>query len=299
MRRGRAPDVRAVGPHDADYPVHLRDDPLAPPVLYLRGGLVREDALAVAIVGSRTPSPYGVEMAQGLAAELARRGVTIVSGLARGIDSAAHRGALDAGGRTIAVFGSGIDVIYPPEHRRLAARIATAGALLSQFAPGTPPFPHHFPLRNRVIAAMALAVVVVEAAERSGSLITAGLAAELGREVLAVPGRVTSRESRGTLRLIKDGAALVEDAEDVVAALPSAWRDCVRPAAPRPAPAPAARGERGQVEQAIGEDPVTIDDVIARSGLPSGRAVALLLDLELGGRVRQLPGKRFVRVSGP
>ena len=156
-----------------------------------------EDALAVAIVGSRRATAYGLEVAETLAADLAARGVTVVSGLARGIDSAAHRGALRVGGRTLAVLGSGVDVIYPPENRRLADEIAERGALVSQFAPGTPPLPQNFPTRNQVIAAMSLAVVVVEAAEKSGSLITARLAAELGREVLAVPGRITAPESRG------------------------------------------------------------------------------------------------------
>ena len=197
------------------------------------------------------------------------------------------------------MLGSGVDVIYPPENRRLARRIVGAGALISQFAPGTRPLPYHFPERNRVIAGLALAVVVVEAAERSGALITAGFAAELGREVLAVPGRVSSPESRGAHRLIQDGAALVQDADDVIAALPARWRACVKAAATgegvNGGSAPPAQGDSGRVLEALGEDPVTIDDVIERSGMASGRATALLLELELAGRVRQLDGKRFVR----
>jgi DNA protecting protein DprA len=168
---------RALSPADARYPSRLAEVPDAPATLHVHGALVDADALAVAVVGSRRATPYGLEVAETLAADLAARGVTIVSGLARGIDAAAHRGALRVGGRTLAVLGSGIDVIYPPENRRLAAEIAERGALLSQFAPGTPPLPQNFPTRNQVIAALSLAVVVVEAAEKSGSLITARLRA--------------------------------------------------------------------------------------------------------------------------
>ncbi len=221
--------TRALTRADAQYPSRLAEIPEAPATLHVRGSLVDADALAVAIVGSRRATPYGLEVAEMLAADLAARGVTIVSGLARGIDSAAHRGALRVGGRTLAVLGSGVDVIYPPENRRLAGEIAARGALLSQFAPGTPPLPQNFPTRNQVIAAMSLAVVVVEAAEKSGSLITARLAAELGREVLAVPGRITAAESRGANRLIQDGAHVAMGWDDVVAVLPERWKaDIVR-----------------------------------------------------------------------
>jgi DNA processing protein len=286
----------------------------------VRGRLLDEDALAVAIVGSRRATTYGLEVAETLAADLAARGVTIVSGLARGIDSAAHRGALRVGGRTLSVLGSGVDVIYPPENRRLAVEIAERGALLSQFAPGTPPLPQNFPIRNQVIAAMSLAVVVVEAAERSGSLITARLAAELGREVLAVPGRITAPESRGANRLIQDGAHLALGWEDVVAVLPERWKACVTATARIGTAGDALEGEpvvawRGEAEgepseyqrevteatrkllSLLGEDPVDIDHVIERSGLGAGRVSAALLDLELEGRVRQIEGKRFVRVG--
>jgi DNA processing protein len=292
--------VTALARASDDYPLHLRAVPASPPTLYVRGRIVPDDALAVAVVGARRPTAYGLEVAEQLGFALAARGVTVVSGLARGIDSAAHRGALASGGRTIAVLGSGVDVIYPPENRRLAGEIAARGALVSQFAPGTPPLPYRFPERNRVIAAMSLAVVVVEAAERSGALITAGCAAELGREVLAVPGRVTSPESRGAHRLIQDGAGLVQDVDDVIRALPARWQACVkapaRPAAARTDARPGVeRGDGGRVLEVLGDEPVTIDDVIERSGLPPGRATALLLELELAGRVRQLDGKQFVR----
>jgi len=309
--------MRRIARHDDEYPAQLRGVPEAPESLYVRGALAREDALAVAVVGSRLATEYGVGVAEGLGAALAARGITVVSGLARGIDSAAHRGALRVGGRTIAVLGSGADVIYPPENRRLAARIEAGGAVVSQFAPGTPPLAHHFPLRNRVIAGLSLGVVVVEAAERSGALITARLAAEFGREVMAVPGPVTSPASRGAHALIRDGAALVERGEDVIAELPARWRECVRPVVrhdERVAPgrrdhlahAQHAGGHAGDADEGeaavlavVGDEPMTMDDVIERSGLASGRAAALLLALELEGCVRQIEGKRFVRIGTP
>jgi DNA processing protein len=299
---------RAIMRGDASFPSRLAEIPDAPATLHVRGTLVDADALAVAIVGSRRATPYGLEVAEMLAADLAARGVTIVSGLARGIDSAAHRGALRVGGRTLAVLGSGLDVIYPPENRRLAAEIAERGALVSQFVPGTPPLPHNFPTRNQVIAAMSLAVVVVEAAEKSGSLITARLAAELGREVLAVPGRITAPESRGANRLIQDGAHVAMGWEDVVAVLPERWKSCVvsdrsltgqvAAEAALDASKRSGVGATGsQILAVIGEDPIDIDHVIARSGLGAGRVSAALLELELEGRVRQIEGKRFVRIG--
>jgi DNA processing protein len=298
---------RALSPADAGYPSRLAEVPDAPATLHVHGALVDADALAVAVVGSRRATPYGLEVAETLAADLAARGVTIVSGLARGIDAAAHRGALRVGGRTLAVLGSGIDVIYPPENRRLAAEIAERGALLSQFAPGTPPLPQNFPTRNQVIAALSLAVVVVEAAEKSGSLITARLAAELGREVLAVPGRITAPESRGANRLIQDGAHVAMGWEDVVGVLPERWKARVTATAGIGRAGDAAAVGRGALEgepsgyrsilELLGEDPIDIDHVIERSGLGAGRVSAALLELELEGRVRQIEGKRFVRIG--
>lgn len=295
---------------EISYPANLREIPLPPERLWVRGRVKADDTLAVAIVGAREATPYGIGCAERLAADLAARGITIVSGLARGIDSAAHRGALRAGGRTIAVLGSGVDVIYPPENRRLALEVAEGGAVVSQFAPGTPPLAGYFPVRNRVIAGLSLGVVVVEAAEKSGSLITAGLAGELGREVMAVPGPLTSLMSRGAHRLIQDGAALVQGWEDVVGQLPLRFRDQVKPVAV-PAGSPhrlahgqhaeghADAGEAGNEEsllllRVIGQEPVGIDQIIERSGMAPGRASALLMTLEIEGRIRQLEGKRFV-----
>jgi DNA processing protein len=294
----RAPRQIPLG-HTA-YPANLREIHAPPARLYVRGALAEDDALAVAIVGSRAATPYGVAVAERLAADLAARGVTVVSGLARGIDSAAHRGALRAGGRTIAVLGSGVDVIYPPENRRLAGDIEASGALVSQFEPGTPPLAGYFPARNRVIAGLSLAVLVVEAAEKSGSLITAGLAAEMGREVLAVPGPLTSPQSVGAHRLIQDGAALIQGWEDVVGQLPLFWRDRVRALTPEPSQAgEPARDDDPETDALLGilgEEPLGIDSIIERSGIAVGRASALLVTLEVEGRIRQLDGKRFVQV---
>ena len=204
---------------DAEYPARLQEIASAPPVLYVRGRMEPGDDAAMAIVGSRRATAYGEAVARELAGELARRGITIVSGLARGIDAAAHRGALDAGGWTLAVLGSGLDEIYPPEHRELAAKVTTSGALLSEFPLGTAPLRLHFPRRNRIISGLSLGVVVVEAGVKSGALITAHHALEQGREVFAVPGRVHARYSEGSNRLIKAGAKLVESWEDVLVEL--------------------------------------------------------------------------------
>ncbi|HLC42447.1 MAG TPA: DNA-processing protein DprA [Methylomirabilota bacterium] len=277
------------------YPPHLEPIPSPPPFLFVRGRYQREDALALAIVGSRQPTPYGVRVAEQLAGELSIRGITILSGLARGIDTAAHRGALAAGGRTIAVLGSGVDVIYPPENRRLVDRLLEHGALVSQFPMGTPPLPGYFPARNRVISGMSLGTIVVEAAEKSGALITAGFAGELGRDVFAVPGNITSRMSDGTNRLIQDGAKLVRGWEDVVAELPDVWRRLLKE--PQAAASQSSQYDvnEGAILSLLSDEPVSIDQLIRQSGLPSNRVSALLLELELKGLVRKAPGQCYTR----
>lgn len=290
--------ARLITLADPAYPGALKTIALPPPFLLVRGTLTRGDGLAVAVVGSRRPTAYGLKMAERLSFDLGTRGVTVVSGLARGIDTAAHRGALTAGGRTVAVFGCGVDVVYPPENQAVADDVLNAGALVSQFPMGTAPLAQHFPVRNRLLAALAIGTVVVEAAERSGALITARFAGELGREVYAVPGNVSSAVSRGTNSLIQDGAKLVSDWEDVVAEWPSAWRRALRPVADPVSPADAAEagvGERGLLAL-LGEDPVEMDTVIERSGMPSSEVAASLMTLELRGLVRQLPGQRYVRI---
>jgi DNA processing protein len=289
--------ARLVLVGDAEYPASLRAVDLPPPFLLLRGALSREDGLSVAIVGSRQASAYGLRAAERLGADLGARGVTVVSGLARGVDTAAHRGTLGVDGRTVAVLGSGVDVVYPPENRRLAAEVAGAGAVISQFPMGTPPLPHHFPARNRVIAGLTLGTVVVEAAERSGALITARLAGELGREVYAVPGNVSSPGSQGTNRLIQDGAKLVQGWEDVVAEWPPEWRRALRtPSSTGDTPGGEAIEPReGAILALLGDEPVAVDAVVERSGLPSGLVSAGLTALELRGLARRVAGQRYVR----
>jgi DNA processing protein len=292
-------DARLVLVSDAEYPQSLRAVDLPPPFLLVRGELSREDGLSVAIVGSRQGSAYGLRMAERLGADLGARGVTVVSGLARGVDTAAHRGTLGVGGRTVAVLGSGVDVVYPPENRRLAAEITAAGAVVSQFPMRTAPLPYHFPARNRIIAGMTLGTVVVEAADRSGALITARLAGELGREVYAVPGNVSSPGSQGTNGLIRDGAKLVQTWEDVVAEWSPDWRRALRTP---PSPGAAAGGtmlEPGEraILALLGDEPVAVDAMVERSGLASCLVSAGLTALELRGLARRVAGQRYVRGS--
>ncbi len=286
-------------PDDAGYPALLRAIPSAP-ALYVRGELRADDALAIAIVGSRRSTPYGIAAAEQLASDLAARGVTIVSGLARGIDTAAHRSALAAGGRTLAVLGCGVDVVYPRENVPLARAIESQGAILSQFPPGMPALAGHFPARNRTLAGLALGVVVVEAAERSGALITAGFAGDLGRETFAVPGRITSPTSVGAHRLIQDGAKLVTCWQDIVSELPEQWRRAVRglSASTGEPHAPENGSDEGRMLQCLAPDePQHIEQLIARSGFVPARAAALLVTLELGGWARQLAGQRWVSLE--
>jgi DNA processing protein len=288
--------IDVLTPGTSGYPAQL--GVLSPaPTLHVRGAIVEDDALAIAIVGSRRATAYGVEVAERLASELASRGVTIVSGLARGIDTAAHRGALAASGRTIAVLGSGVDVIYPPENSRLADDIQRHGAVISQFVPGTPPRAWNFPERNRTIAGLAIGVVVVEAAERSGALITAGLAADLGREVFAVPGRITENGSRGANRLLQDGAKLVLDWTDIVQELPEAWRRSLGERAVGVAELPSLDAAAARVLALLRSDePLHIEQLITQSGMDPGSVGATLVALEVEGRVRQIEGQRWIAV---
>jgi DNA processing protein len=291
--------VLHLTPTDPGYPALLAAIP-SPPELDVRGRLLPTDTLAIAVVGSRQATAYGVEVAETLAADLAARGVTIVSGLARGIDSAAHRGALAAGGRTLAVLGHGIAHVYPPENDALATAIAEHGALLSQFPPTLGPLSYNFPARNRTLAGLALGVVVVEAAERSGALITAGLAGDLGREVFAVPGRITSPASRGTNGLIRDGARLVECWSDIVSELGESWRRMIDDAttlAASPARPEPESDEAKMLEQLSVDEAQHIERLIARAGVDAARAGTALIALELAGQARQLAGQRWMAVG--
>jgi len=291
--------ARILTPVDDGYPALLAAT-TAPPALWVCGTLLEDDGLAIAIVGARRATAYGTEVAERLAADLAARGVTIVSGLARGVDTAAHRGALAAGGRTIAVLGTGIDLCYPAENRKLAEEIAAHGALVSQFFPGTPGYAGNFPVRNRTIAGLTLGIVVVEAAERSGALITASAAADFGREVFAVPGRITSELACGPHGLLRDGATLVRSWMDIVQELPSPWRGLVRDAATvidAPAPHAPTKDEATVLDALTVDEPQHIEQVIARCGLAPAQVGVTLLSLELAGRVRQLEGQRWMAVS--
>jgi DNA processing protein len=277
---------------DADFPPLLKSIPDPPALLYGRG--VRHFGEALAIVGSRAPSPTGRMVAETLAQAVASQGVTIVSGLARGIDGAAHRGALAAGGSTIAVLGCGIDRVYPPEHARLFAQIAESGTLLSEYLPGSEPLSGHFPGRNRIISGLSRGTLVVEAALDSGSLITAELALEHGREVFAVPGSIDRPTSAGPNRLIKEGAHPVTECADILAVL---WPACCsrQPPAEGCRPAVALEEPVRAGWSALGEHPRHVDEFTGELGLTAGELSAILLHLELLGGIEQLPGARFVR----
>lgn len=284
---------------EESYPDPLRWLPDPPPVLYARGELLPRDRLAIAVVGSRRPSSYGRMVAERFAAELAERGFTVVSGLARGVDGVAHRGALRAGGRTIAVLGCGVNRVYPPEHRRLYEEIRTQGSVVSEFGFDTKPDRWNFPRRNRIISGLTLGVVVVEASERSGSLHTARHAIEQGREVFAVPGRIDVASSLGAHRLIQGGAKLVTGVGDILEELPEAVRDSAQEFArmqvPVEEPVPGLTPQEAQVLALLGADEKHIEAVIEASQLPAHLVASILAALELRGAARQFPGKFFAR----
>jgi DNA processing protein len=287
---------------DDDYPALLAriDDP--PGVLFVRGSIEPCDALAVAVVGSRHPSPYGKRIAWQLAGSLARAGYTVVSGLARGIDAAAHRGALDAGGRTIAVLGTGVLNIYPPEHADLAGEVIARGAVVSEAPPLAEAHAGAFPQRNRIVSGLTLGTLVVEATERSGALITARLAGEQGREVFAVPGQVDCRTARGCHRLIRDGAKLVESVDDVLEELGPLF-ETTTSADGRSVRSPAEL-QLGDIEQRVlaavddsgSPSSVDIDDVVAASGFSASQVLSTIGVLEMRRILRRLPGSRVGRV---
>jgi DNA processing protein len=294
LRRTREAGVAIVPFNDSRYPARLRMIADPPPVLYMKGAIAAADDRAVAIVGSRSASDYGRRVARDLARGLASLGFTVVSGMARGIDGAAHESALQAGGRTIAVLGSGVERAYPPEHERLYRRISDGGAVISELPVGTRPMAFNFPARNRLISGLSLGVVVVEATEKSGSLITAALALEQGREVFAVPGEVGASRSRGTHRLIRQGAKLVETVDDIIEEVAP---QLARGGAPAHAPArvlpPSANASTRRVLELLQDNSLQVDQVIERSGLPAADVLEILLDLELQGFIRQAPGKIY------
>src|ERR1700728_2096886 len=304
LAQAQAAGVRLLTWDEPQYPQRLREIYDPPPLLYVRGNIELLNRHLISIVGSRRPTPYGNLMAENLARDLADRGLVIVSGLARGIDSSAHKGALaSTSGATIGVLGCGIDVIYPKENKRIFAEMEKRGAIISEFAMGTFPGPQNFPIRNRIISGMAVGVVVVEGAQYSGSLITARLAMEFGREVYGVPGDATQPTSFGPNQLIKQGAKLVTGWEDVVEELPTSVRAELMPVES------VSHEERAAlVEEALGpserplygllsiEEARHVDDLVENSGLTSSEVLAALFDMELRGVIRQLPGKQFLKV---
>ena len=285
---------------DPSYPARLRMIPDPPPLLYVSGTFTEQDELALAIVGARRATSAGRMLTEELANRLATAGFTVVSGLARGVDAAAHRGALAAAGRTIAVLGCGIDRTYPPEHERLRRDIEEHGAILSELALGAPPHSAHFPRRNRIISGLTVGVVVTEAAVNSGSLITARLAAEQGREVFAVPGFVKAETSRGTNALLKEGATLIEDAQDVIEAiepqLEVVLREHLLKLRLKRKSADRFGNEEQLVYDALSYNPLTVDHLVEQTRLSVPSVMAALLSLELVQRVRLLPGQRYLKV---
>ena len=319
--------------YDAAYPSHLKEIDTPPVLLYVKGELTPEDALSISLVGSRNAKDYGRKVSYRLSYQLAQRGVTVISGLARGIDASAHRGALEAGGRTIAVMGNGLSVVYPATNSNLAEKIEASGALVSEFPMAVKPKPRNFPRRNRIISGLTLGTVVVEASNRSGALITARLAAEQNREVFAVPGEIFSELSTGTHRLINDGAKLINTVDDLLNELPPYVLNQIQsqaspvpdieivptqasaveksdtksvlpqptPEAPQPhstPPPPDLTPDEKTIFEAIEVPSSHIDTIVRTTQLPIGQVSSVLLMLELKGVVQQLPGKQFTK-AGP
>jgi DNA processing protein len=277
---------------DEIYPQRLKEIYQPPPVLYVRGEYLPDDLFAVAIVGTRRVSPYGRQITEELSAFLAANGMTVISGLARGVDSISHQTALKAGGRTIGILGSGVDRIYPPENRVLAERMIERGAVISDYAPGTPPDASNFPPRNRIIAGLSLAVVVVEAGETSGALITAEFAAEQGREVFAVPGSILAPQSRGTNKLIQKGALPLLSVTDLMQTL-DITRVGEQKSARKIMPSDATEAKLLDV---LGHEPLHVDEIRNQSELPIEKVSAALALMELKGMVRQVGGMNYVAV---
>lgn len=283
-------NVKLIKYTDPSYPDSLKNISDPPFLIYLRGELKKEDEKAVALVGTRRATAYGKIAAKKLARELARAGLTIVSGMARGIDTCAHEGALEEGGRTIAVLGCGVDIVYPPENNSLMKEIIDHGAVISEFSLGTKPFARNFPRRNRIISGLSRGVIVVEAPLKSGALITADFALEQGKEVFAVPGIITSPYSKGTNRLLKEGAKVVEDAADVLEEIGVSFSDIKI----------SSFDNQLSFEEKIVLDELTakpshIDELIKKTGLPVGKIADILIKLQLKGMVKELPGKFFIK----
>lgn len=283
--------VDIIGIEDKNYPQNLKYIYDPPKTLYVKGKITEEDRLAVAIIGTRRPSLYGMQMAEHLATDLSQRGITIVSGGARGIDSCAHRAAIKAGARTICVLGCGIDIVYPPENRGLFEDISQSGAVISEFEMSTPPNKYNFPRRNRLISGLSLGVVVVEAAEKSGTMTTVTHALEQGREIFSVPGRADTATSKGTNRLLKEGAKLIESADDIISELEplKVLKNLTcRKALDLQEP-------EKSVYDLISFEPVQFDDILQKSNLQQVKIYSVLTSLELKQAIKRLPGNYFIR----
>jgi len=281
---------------DAEFPTILKKIYDPPVLLFAKGDLRADDESAIAIVGTRVPTEYGKLAAERLTAALASRRMTIVSGLARGIDTVAHQTAIKSGGRTIAVLGSGLDIIYPPENHRLAQEIAQHGALVSEYFFGAKPDAVNFPRRNRIISGLAYGVLIVEAGEESGALITAQTALEQGREVFAMPGSIFSPKSLGPHRLIQDGAKLVMSIDDILSELPQQLDMFSKSPAAEPLPVSLNELEQ-KIMTLLSHEPIHIDLLARQAGLPTAQLLAALLELEFKNAVKQLPGKSFVKLA--
>jgi DNA processing protein len=297
--------IRRIVISDKEYPENLRNIYKPPQALYVNGAFSGPDAIAVAIVGSRRASQYGIEMAEKFGFDLASRGITVVSGMAIGVDSAAHRGALNAKGRTIAVMGSGHGRIYPSGNKKLYEEISRSGAVVTEYEDDTEPLPYNFPQRNRIISGLSLGLVVVEAARNSGALITANFAAEQGRTVFAVPGKASSHTSVGTNELIKDGAALVQSADDIIEEL--AIKEIIPPeGASAPKASKIGRMTEAYVYNSLADDeravykvlsdePMHIDDITDRTGTTAAKISKVLVALMIKKLIVEVPGKQFTR----
>ena len=294
MKRAKKSGVSIIPLHDSSYPSRLREIHNPPFLLYVKGDPAVLDQASVGIVGARAATVYGQRIAHDLAARLFRHGLVIVSGLALGIDTAAHQGTLSAAGRTVAVLGCGLDVVYPPRNRKLYDQIPVNGALVTEYPFGTKPDGFRFPARNRIISGLSLGVVVVEAASRSGSLITAELALDQGREVFAVPGRIDSSKSEGSHRLLQEGAKLVHTVQDILEELP--WSGPLHVSSTEKNHDKEGKGlssEESRLFTFLDVYPMTIDEIINKSGFPAHKVSELLMMLELKGVVEALPGKQF------
>ncbi len=287
LKRIEEVGARIITYNDKTYPEILRNIHYPPPVLYVKGRDIPEDSFLLSIVGSRIPSLYGIRIAEDFSYRLAKIGIGIVSGMAIGIDSSAHRGALKAGGYTVAVLGTGIDVVYPKRNSKLFEQISESGTLITEFTTGTPPEPKNFPIRNRIISGLSRGVLVVEATRKSGSLITASFALDQGREVFAVPGNIDSERSRGTHFLIKQGAKLVEDIEDILEefGIRIEEKESLK-----------LSPEEKKIYECLDYyQPLHVDEIVRKTGFDTAYVLSLLLKMELKGAVKQIPGKMFIK----